>query len=224
MLPTARPADPGRSAAARKRTVDRARELMHGSGDRSLSLLEVCKAVGASPRKLGYCFQEVLGHEPDALLARDAAEPRAPRPQARVLSRRLRRRRAARLLALQPVLARLQAPLLRAALGDAAAGAHGLATRILSGDWSLSVKSICSCPCMWPTNRRRASHAREVSNTGQMSWRNLTFSKLHYGGRSEGVDRDAGHRESRPDFVQVEKRRPVPAGPIAISFSRIRDS
>lgn len=64
MLPTARPADAGRSAVARKRTVDRARALMHGSGDRSLSLLEVCKAVGASPRKLGYCFQEVLGTSP----------------------------------------------------------------------------------------------------------------------------------------------------------------
>ncbi len=64
MLPTARAAEPGRSAVARKRTVDRARALMHGSGDRALSLLEVCKAVGASPRKLGYCFQEVLGTSP----------------------------------------------------------------------------------------------------------------------------------------------------------------
>ncbi|PDT83055.1 AraC family transcriptional regulator [Bradyrhizobium sp. Y36] len=64
MLPTARPSDPGRSAAARRRTVDRARELMHGSGDRSLSLLEVCKVVGASPRKLGYCFQDVVGTSP----------------------------------------------------------------------------------------------------------------------------------------------------------------
>ena len=64
MLPTARPVDPGRSAVARKCTVDRARALMHDSGDRSLSLLAVCKAVGASPRKLGYCFQEVLGTSP----------------------------------------------------------------------------------------------------------------------------------------------------------------
>ncbi|WP_298877500.1 helix-turn-helix domain-containing protein [uncultured Bradyrhizobium sp.] len=64
MLPAARPADPGRSAVARKRTVDRARALMHDSGDRTLSLLEICKAVGASPRKLGYCFQEVLGTSP----------------------------------------------------------------------------------------------------------------------------------------------------------------
>ncbi|MFZ5712393.1 MAG: helix-turn-helix domain-containing protein [Bradyrhizobium sp.] len=64
MLPTARANDSGRSAAARKRTVERARALMHGSGERTLSLLEVCKAVGASPRKLGYCFQEVLGTSP----------------------------------------------------------------------------------------------------------------------------------------------------------------
>ncbi|QAU47131.1 helix-turn-helix domain-containing protein [Bradyrhizobium guangzhouense] len=64
MLPTARPTAPGRNVVARKRTVDRARALMHGSGDRSLSLLEICKAVGASPRKLGYCFQEVLGTSP----------------------------------------------------------------------------------------------------------------------------------------------------------------
>ncbi|WP_407183176.1 hypothetical protein [Bradyrhizobium centrosematis] len=33
-------------------------------GDRSLSLLEVRKAVGASPRKPGYCFEEVLGTSP----------------------------------------------------------------------------------------------------------------------------------------------------------------
>ncbi|MDA9435594.1 helix-turn-helix domain-containing protein [Bradyrhizobium sp. CCBAU 51627] len=64
MLPTARPTNPGRSAVARKRTVDRARALMHDSADRSLSLLEICKAVGASPRKLSYCFQEVLGTSP----------------------------------------------------------------------------------------------------------------------------------------------------------------
>ncbi|MHB0767796.1 helix-turn-helix domain-containing protein [Bradyrhizobium sp. 5.13L] len=64
MLPSARPSDPGRSATARRRTVDRARELMHDSGDRALSLLAVCKRVGASPRKLGYCFQEVVGTSP----------------------------------------------------------------------------------------------------------------------------------------------------------------
>lgn len=64
MLPTARASDSGRGAAARKRTVDRARDLMHDSAERTLSLLEICKAVGASPRKLGYCFQEVVGTSP----------------------------------------------------------------------------------------------------------------------------------------------------------------
>ena len=34
------------------------------AGYSALSLLEVCKAVGASPRKLGYCFQEVVGTSP----------------------------------------------------------------------------------------------------------------------------------------------------------------
>jgi AraC family ethanolamine operon transcriptional activator len=64
MLPTARPCDVGRSAAARKRTVARACEMMLALDDRPVSILDVCKAVGASPRKLGYCFQEVLGTSP----------------------------------------------------------------------------------------------------------------------------------------------------------------
>lgn len=64
MLPTARPCDVGRSAAARKRTVARACEMMLAFDDRPVSILDVCKAVGASPRKLGYCFQEVLGTSP----------------------------------------------------------------------------------------------------------------------------------------------------------------
>jgi AraC family ethanolamine operon transcriptional activator len=64
MLPTARPCDPGRSAATRKRTVARACEMMLARDDRPLSILDVCKAVGASPRKLGYCFQEALGTSP----------------------------------------------------------------------------------------------------------------------------------------------------------------
>ncbi|MBR0712841.1 helix-turn-helix domain-containing protein [Bradyrhizobium liaoningense] len=64
MLPTARPCDVGRSAAARKRTVARACEMMLAHDDRPVSILDVCRAVGASPRKLGYCFQEVLGTSP----------------------------------------------------------------------------------------------------------------------------------------------------------------
>lgn len=52
------------SAAARKRLVDRACELMLGAPDEPLSMLEVCRRVGASRRKLNYCFQDVLGSSP----------------------------------------------------------------------------------------------------------------------------------------------------------------
>jgi AraC family ethanolamine operon transcriptional activator len=64
MLPTARPFDPGRSAAARRRIVGRTCEMMLAGNDRPVSLLDICKAVGASPRKLSYCFREVLGTSP----------------------------------------------------------------------------------------------------------------------------------------------------------------
>lgn len=64
MLPTARPCDDMRNGAARKRTVDRACELMLARSDNPVSILDVCKAVGASRRKLNYCFQEVLGTSP----------------------------------------------------------------------------------------------------------------------------------------------------------------
>jgi AraC family transcriptional regulator, ethanolamine operon transcriptional activator len=52
------------TAAARKRLVDRACELMLGAPDEPLSMLEVCRRVGASRRKLNYCFQDVLGSSP----------------------------------------------------------------------------------------------------------------------------------------------------------------
>lgn len=48
----------------RKRLVDRACELMLGHADEPLSILEVCSRVGASRRKLNYCFQDVLGTTP----------------------------------------------------------------------------------------------------------------------------------------------------------------
>lgn len=48
----------------RKRIVDRACELLLSCPDEPPSLFEVCSRVGASPRKLGYCFQEVLGLSP----------------------------------------------------------------------------------------------------------------------------------------------------------------
>lgn len=50
--------------AARKRLVDQACELMLSSTDEPLSMLEVCQQVGASRRKLNYCFQDVLGTNP----------------------------------------------------------------------------------------------------------------------------------------------------------------
>ena len=48
----------------RKRIVDRACELMLSHEDEPPSLFEVCRRVGASPRKLGYCFQDIFGVSP----------------------------------------------------------------------------------------------------------------------------------------------------------------
>jgi AraC family ethanolamine operon transcriptional activator len=52
------------SGEARKRVVDRACELMLSSPDEPPSILEVCRRIGASPRKLEYCFRSVLGITP----------------------------------------------------------------------------------------------------------------------------------------------------------------
>lgn len=57
-----------RNALLRKRVVDRARELMLDNVEKPLSILDVCKHVGASRRKLNYCFQEVLGTTPVAYM------------------------------------------------------------------------------------------------------------------------------------------------------------
>jgi len=51
-------------AVARKRLVDQATALMLAQRDEPPSMLTVCRAVGASRRKLNYCFQEVLGQSP----------------------------------------------------------------------------------------------------------------------------------------------------------------
>lgn len=50
--------------AARKRTVDRARDLMLSLDGKAMTLLDICRQVGVSPRKLTYCFQEQLGISP----------------------------------------------------------------------------------------------------------------------------------------------------------------
>ncbi|MGZ0714774.1 helix-turn-helix domain-containing protein [Pseudomonas palleroniana] len=56
------------SPTSRKRMVDRAREYALGHLDEPLSILDVCNHIGASRRKLQYCFQETLGINPVAYL------------------------------------------------------------------------------------------------------------------------------------------------------------
>lgn len=53
-----------KSVEARRRVVDRACEVVLSQPDQPLSTLQVCKLVGASPRKLEYCFRDVLGISP----------------------------------------------------------------------------------------------------------------------------------------------------------------
>lgn len=52
------------SGEARKRVVDRACELMLAQRDVPMTILQVCDRLGASPRKLEYCFRDVLGISP----------------------------------------------------------------------------------------------------------------------------------------------------------------
>ena len=52
------------TARARRQLVDRACERMLTQPDEPLSMLELCRQVGASRRKLSYCFQDVLGISP----------------------------------------------------------------------------------------------------------------------------------------------------------------
>jgi transcriptional regulator GlxA family with amidase domain len=50
--------------SARRRIVERVRELVVSQPDTPLTVLDVCRAVGASRRKLQYCFEEILGTHP----------------------------------------------------------------------------------------------------------------------------------------------------------------
>ncbi|MDN7425079.1 helix-turn-helix domain-containing protein [Burkholderia sp. AU45388] len=50
--------------SARHRVVDRVRELVAARPDVPLTVLDVCREVGASRRKLQYCFEEILGTHP----------------------------------------------------------------------------------------------------------------------------------------------------------------
>ena len=56
------------SLARRKRMVDKACELMTANPDEPPSILDLCSRVGASRRKLNYCFQDVLGTSPTQYL------------------------------------------------------------------------------------------------------------------------------------------------------------
>jgi AraC family ethanolamine operon transcriptional activator len=53
-----------KTAKARKRVVDRACEAMLSQPDQPQTILQVCSHIGASPRKLEYCFRDVLGTSP----------------------------------------------------------------------------------------------------------------------------------------------------------------
>jgi AraC family ethanolamine operon transcriptional activator len=64
LLPTLQLCDDLRGGNARKRLVERACALMLARPDEPMSILDVCKGVGASRRKLNYCFQDVLGSNP----------------------------------------------------------------------------------------------------------------------------------------------------------------
>lgn len=64
-LPTSCDASDLRARTMRKAVVDRACEwMLQTSGDEAFSMLEICKQVGVSQRKLNYCFKEILGISP----------------------------------------------------------------------------------------------------------------------------------------------------------------
>ncbi|HSW18874.1 MAG TPA: helix-turn-helix domain-containing protein, partial [Ramlibacter sp.] len=75
-----------KSVAARRRVVDRAREMMLSRTSEPASILEICSRIGASPRKLSYCFQDALGISPAKYLRavrlnnarRDLKQPDGP--------------------------------------------------------------------------------------------------------------------------------------------------
>lgn len=54
-----------KAVSTRKAVVHRACEwMLQTKDDEALSMLEICKRVGVSQRKLNYCFQEILGMSP----------------------------------------------------------------------------------------------------------------------------------------------------------------
>jgi AraC family ethanolamine operon transcriptional activator len=57
-----------KSVEARKRVVERACDFIMARRDQALSIPEVSNRVGASPRKLEYCFRDVIGMSPQKYL------------------------------------------------------------------------------------------------------------------------------------------------------------
>jgi AraC family transcriptional regulator, ethanolamine operon transcriptional activator len=53
-----------KTSAARRRVVQRACDRALARPDQPPTLLQLCRDVGASPRKLDYCFRDVLGLSP----------------------------------------------------------------------------------------------------------------------------------------------------------------
>lgn len=53
-----------KSVEARKRVVQRACEMMLARPDQPTTILQLCSHIGATPRKLEYCFRDVLGISP----------------------------------------------------------------------------------------------------------------------------------------------------------------
>ena len=53
-----------KSIRARRRVVDRACQVMLDSYASAESMLQVCRTIGSSPRKLAYCFRDILGVSP----------------------------------------------------------------------------------------------------------------------------------------------------------------
>jgi AraC family ethanolamine operon transcriptional activator len=55
-------------AQGRRRVVERAKAYVLAKQNEPVTVAELCRAIGASRRKLQYCFHEVLGHSPHQYL------------------------------------------------------------------------------------------------------------------------------------------------------------
>ncbi|MDE2454657.1 MAG: helix-turn-helix domain-containing protein [Burkholderiales bacterium] len=63
-IPAQVDAPAGDNLAARRRLVERACRIVAERPERAPTILELCREIGAGPRKLEHCFAEVLGMSP----------------------------------------------------------------------------------------------------------------------------------------------------------------